>query len=82
MYWCSVVHCTSQCTGAVKILKENPVWYCERCTNPLGQDISIVCEWFVNCLRHGFAGSVVTVDKTDVLVSELLKQKNPFFLQK
>ena len=31
-------------TGAVKVLKENPVWYCERCTNPLGQDRSIVCE--------------------------------------
>ena len=21
--------------GVVDILKENPIWYCERCTNPI-----------------------------------------------
>ena len=43
--------------GVVDILKENPIWYCERCTNPVHNEsqASGVCDcwlnWFhISCL--------------------------------
>ena len=43
--------------GVVGILKENPIWYCERCTNPILDEsgASGVCDcwlnWFhISCL--------------------------------
>ena len=37
--------------GVVDILKENPIWYCERCTNPIHDEsqVSVVCDC---CVFH------------------------------
>ena len=56
--------------GVVDILKKNPIWYCERCTNPIHDEsqVSVVCDCCINwhhfwCLdmknqlNYGFAGS-------------------------
>ena len=36
--------------GVVDILKENPIWCCERCTNPIHDEsqASVVCDCWVN----------------------------------
>ena len=36
--------------GVVDILKENPIWYCERCTNPIHDEsqASVVCDYCLN----------------------------------
>ena len=60
--------------GVVDILKENPIWYCERCTNLIYDEskASVICDCYLNwyhfsCLdmnnppnlSYGFVGSVM-----------------------
>ena len=47
--YCSQV-AWSALMGVVDILKENPIWYCERCTNPVHDEsqASGVCDCWLN----------------------------------